>query len=392
MEAGGLEVRYHGPQSAKVLPQGARAMIKSLHIRGYRCFKDFALEDLQRVNLLLGKNNCGKTALLEAVELLTSFGRETQSIWYALRRRGETFPEEPEMRRGPEFEVGHLFTGHEIGLGSAFELETRPYPLSLCCEVTEREADQPYQPWLLHHEAMEESGFDWPLALRLSTSVAEERTVIPLTPRGGITYDAFRASSRTSVQEEQPRTALITSDSLSSSAVEAYWKEVALYPEEHLVLDALRILEPSVERIAYVGAPRRFGNGGRGGMAVKCRGSKRRLPIGSMGDGVWRMLAMALALVRCRDGVMLVDEIDTGLHFGALARMWHMILEASSRLNVQVFATTHSHDCLVSLASASHDRPPREVSVHRIEAGSSRSVPFTEKELWMAAERGIEMR
>jgi hypothetical protein len=72
--------------------------------------------------------------------------------------------------------------------------------------------------------------------------------------------------------------------------------------------------------------------------------------------------------------------------------MWELVLEASERLGVQVFATTHSQDCLLSLASVSHKRAPREVSVHRIEAGKSFSTPFTERELWMAAERGIEMR
>jgi len=111
-----------------------------------------------------------------------------------------------------------------------------------------------------------------------------------------------------------------------------------------------------------------------------------------MGDGVWRMLAMALALVRCRGGVLLIDEIDTGLHFTTLASMWEMILEASERFGVQVYATSHSQDCLLSLASVSHRRGPREVSVQRIEAGKSFSTPFTERELWMAAQRGIEMR
>jgi len=295
------------------------------------------------------------------------------------------------MRGRPEFEVGHLFTGHSIAVGSSFIIEAGPYPAFLQCEVAEREPDKAYQRWLLEHEDREFRSFEWLMALRLSSIAAAESTVIPLTPRGGLTYEAFRASSRATGQEEKPRTAFITSNSLSVSAVEAYWKEVALLPAERLVLNALRILEPSVQRIAYVGAPRRLGNGGRGGMAVKCQGSGR-IPIGSMGDGVWRMLALSLALVRCQGGVLLIDEIDTGLHFTTLASMWKLILEASEQLDVQVFATTHSQDCLLSLASVSHSRPRQEVSVHRIEAGKRSSIPFTEQELWMAAERGIEMR
>ncbi len=78
---------------------------------------------------------------------------------------------------------------------------------------------------------------------------------------------------------------------------------------------------------------------------VKCTGVKSRIPIGSLGDGIWRMLGLILVLVRSQDGVVLIDEIDTGLHFTVLSNMWKLVYETAKRLNVQVFATTHSNDC-----------------------------------------------
>ena len=49
-------------------------MLKSLALRGFRAFESYGLAELATVNLLVGKNNCGKTSLLEAVELLVSNG------------------------------------------------------------------------------------------------------------------------------------------------------------------------------------------------------------------------------------------------------------------------------------------------------------------------------
>ena len=60
----------------------------------------------------------------------------------------------------------------------------------------------------------------------------------------------------------------------------------------------------------------------RGGVFIKLSKTGNRIPIGSMGDGMWRMLGLALALANAKGGVLLVDEIDTGLHYSVMADMW----------------------------------------------------------------------
>ncbi|HUE00657.1 MAG TPA: ATP-binding protein, partial [Bryobacteraceae bacterium] len=117
------------------------------------------------------------------------------------------------------------------------------------------------------------------------------------------------------------------------------------------------------------------------------------IPIGSMGDGMWRMLAMAIAITQCRGGVLLVDEIDTGLHYTVMSQMWRLIFNAAKELDVQVFATTHSYDCVYSLAQICVDPDPtNSVTVQRIEAGKSMSVPYDQEEITVAAQREIEVR
>jgi hypothetical protein len=102
-------------------------MIRSLHIDGYRCFDRFEMSDLGRVNLLVGKNNSGKTSVLEAIYLLSSGGHPA-ALWQLMSRRGESVQDAQAGRRAEaEFEICHLFTGHELvrGPGSALRHEIK---------------------------------------------------------------------------------------------------------------------------------------------------------------------------------------------------------------------------------------------------------------------------
>ena len=134
----------------------------------------------------------------------------------------------------------------------------------------------------------------------------------------------------------------------------AMWNAIALTPDEELVLNTLACLDSEIERIApqTSTAPYWGRAGSRSGFRIKHRRFENPVPIGSMGEGIWRLLSLAIVLTQCRGGVLLVDEIDTGLHHTAMADMWKMIMSAAHRLDVQVFATTHSSDCIGSFAVA----------------------------------------
>jgi hypothetical protein len=73
--------------------------------------------------------------------------------------------------------------------------------------------------------------------------------------------------------------------------------------------------------------------------------------------------------------------------------MWRMIFDAAKRFDVQVFATTHSHDCVQSLAAICAEADVQNpVTIHRIEAGNPKSIPYIEEEIRVAAEHEIEVR
>jgi len=65
-----------------------------------------------------------------------------------------------------------------------------------------------------------------------------------------------------------------------------------------------------------------------------------------MGDGITRLFHIILALVTARNGILLIDEFENGLHWSVQSSVWKIIFRLAERLNVQVFATTHSRDCI----------------------------------------------
>ena len=90
--------------------------------------------------------------------------------------------------------------------------------------------------------------------------------------------------------------------------------------KDEAVKQALRIVEPDIEAIAPVADERRFlYRDAPGGVVLELRGIAGQGPIGSMGDGTWRMLGLALSISNAAGGVLLVDEIDTGLHHSIMA-------------------------------------------------------------------------
>lgn len=197
----------------------------------------------------------------------------------------------------------------------------------------------------------------------------------------------YRAAPRA---EASSSVSFITTEGLSRDNIISMFERVVLTPDEATVLQALRTIEPKIERIASVGTyARPSSRDVRGGLAMMVAG--QRIPIGSMGDGIWRLLGIALALVQARGGVLLVDEIDTGLHYSVLIDMWRLVFETARGLDVQVFATTHSRDCYEALAAIAE--PGRtEISLQRTLRGKVEAIAFTELEIRQAAERGLEVR
>jgi hypothetical protein len=376
-------------------------MITDLYFEHFRSFKRFRMPSLGVVNLIVGTNNSGKTTLLEALYILAGVG-DLGPVWSILSRRGEEIVEETDSARLlRSVEVKRIFHGYDIAPGSRFEIRVKSgrTKKSLVGEILD--AAQPQTgtgspPQLFETDTAVDAGdLTQPLALRLTWDDEEtSQVVVNMNRRGALTMESMRRASRQS-ETERPMALFISSSALSPDIVRGFFEDIVLTTEENLVIDALKIIEPTIERIATSGSDRFTSRPGmRGGLLVKCADVKDRIPIGSLGDGIWRMLGLALALVQAENGFLLVDEIDTGLHASVMADMWKLVYKTANRLRVQVFATTHSRDCYETLAAICRAGVSKgsDIMIHRIVRGREAAVSLTEQEIIAAAEHSIEVR
>ena len=366
-------------------------MYSSVRVSGYRGLDSFRLDGLGRINLLVGTNNCGKTSILECVELLRSAGN-AYAVTTILGRRGEWEYRADESRQ-EYLDVTHLFANHELSgkvviEGDRADAVSRSSPSDrVTVEVTDLRDDP------IEGEGPDVVQEDERLALRVSWSRNGEEFKRRITSEGLLPWPLSRRFPPVRDNPDQS-VQFIRTNGMAAVEVVRLFEEIVLTELEDHVTEALRLIDGSIERIASAGFGQRpVFREAPSGVFLKLKDVPYRVPIGSAGDGMWRMLGLALALSNAKGGVLLVDEIDTGLHFSVMEKMWGMISERAAALDVQVFATTHSRDCYESLAAVVH--PVSEsagVTIQRIEAGRQRAVRLSNESVVAAAERGIEVR
>lgn len=346
-------------------------MLRELHIEGFRCFKSLHATPFGRVNLLVGKNSSGKTALLDAIELLVS-ENPTPFLGGLLRRQEVLLKMSEDLKTGQVTvhhlaAVAHLFCGHKASRTAEFSIKADG-PSGLSIQVAISEMPKPLQPGQLGISFQREGGAG---------------RILPLLPDGTLGY------SPAAREPEGRKPVLFLSTALPDAlSLSGLWDQIMLTDDEPLVIDALRIIEPRVERLAF------RGEGPNRNIVVKLQGEKGNLLLGSLGDGMRRLLALALHLIPTRGGYLLVDEIDTGLHHSVMVKMWRLVIETAKRLDIQVFATTHSADCIKALAGV-QDRTPlttEDLMVHRVVAGMEHTISFTPEDLAAVAEFQGEVR
>ena len=369
-------------------------MLEALKLDRYRGFESYQLADLARVNLLVGKNNCGKTTILEAIELLVS-GGNVSALRDSAVRRGE-IDEDDFLSHGVE--VSHVFYGHRCEVGASFELSSSG---NLRLEGELKALDDRTVPFgeighgaALGPRAMAKLGpvrsdVEPSTKFWLSLAAAGQPPIVLPIAESGTILDRFgghTASNRSTGKVVR----FLRFD--PSSMVDA-WNDVLTEGREAAVVDAMRILMPEIDSIHFL-LGRQGGLGGPSKILVGRQNVQQRLPIGSYGEGMRRLLAIGLALASTKDRCLLIDEIDTGLHWTVMEDMWRLVVAAAHSSNVQVFATTHSFDCVKGLGTLMRSRPDlaEHVAVQKVHRSLKQAVRVPGEDISIAVEDDIEVR
>ena len=106
-----------------------------------------------------------------------------------------------------------------------------------------------------------------------------------------------------------------------------------------------------------------------------------------------------LKIFSAKNGFLLIDEFENGLHYSVQPKIWELIFELAYRFNIQVFATTHSWDCIESFSQVAKDRTDMEGvlfrmghSVRKSDKGKLIATVFDEDDLYNLTKMNIEVR
>jgi AAA domain, putative AbiEii toxin, Type IV TA system len=341
-------------------------MIESLHVAGFKLFRDLTLPKLGRLNLFVGENNSGKSCLLEAVNLYAGQTPVADVLQTAAGRSEEVLrtwdpvdlTEEGTSLRHPVFDLFHRagskstkeFVIEKLGDANTLRVQCLPHRI-----VTDEEG-------FTRYVATTESETTSADGVEMALPVFRGDRHVGLITRRRLPISRTRlAISEKVLNEDASSVALLPANGFSNEKAASMWDALVQGPGQELVLNWLRMLDPRIEDLAYIASRREVR------VALLKFQGQGRIPLRSMGDGLTKLFHIALSVASASKGVLLVDEFENGLHWSVQERLWIAVARAAREFNVQVFSTTHSRDCIEGFTSAAKGGEPEDASVYRLE-------------------------
>ncbi|MDR1564627.1 MAG: ATP-binding protein [Oscillospiraceae bacterium] len=121
-------------------------------------------------------------------------------------------------------------------------------------------------------------------------------------------------------------------------------------------------------------------------------GLAKRTPINFLGDGINRLLHIALTMLTNQGSIILIDEIENGFHYSFYPKLWEVIEHLAEKTKCQVFATTHSYECISGARElAKNDELFRFIRLAKVD-DEVVAKPFDSEGLEYALEHEWEVR
>jgi AAA15 family ATPase/GTPase len=374
-------------------------MLKSLYINNYRNLKELKINSLGSINLITGKNNTGKSSILEAIAIYAS-GANMQIVNELLKERGEGLKSSVNNKNYISNNIkaiSSLFNDRKIGFDvkDAISIGNVEETLFGDENTSEQRVSLRFIQYL--DEITRDNSSN--ISTRKRTIVDFDQKIdnlkIGIEIRNGnnshiqsLEDDRIRFSN--SLFDNNDNFEFIRTRNIDRDINSKLWDDITLTEKEQYVIDALKIIEPYAERIAFIEENTRERTA-----VIKLSNSNSIIPLRSMGDGINRILTIILALVNTDNGFLLIDEFENGLHYTVQEKLWNIVFVLANKLGVQVFATTHSEDCISAFEKEINKEGNNfDGKLIRLDNdnGIIKQVEFSAKELKIANDNDIEIR
>lgn len=376
--------------------------ITELTVGRFRGLRDVSLKDLARVNILVGPNNSGKTSVLEVLSLAANpldpllwmrVAVRRDPFGFALRagfnRLRWLFPQDSTMDPVSSYDGRMTFSArgglpfHEV---RATYRDLRSLP------------EAPTSP------ASSAPGDVVPAATDFAVERRGARIDVEVTSRSP--GETTRHESFTWWEGERfelPRMAPVVSvpiqvitphDHLFPGIPAQWYSEARRQGNADAIATLLSLIEPRITGLEVLAAPGASQQRADAVLYLRDR-SAGLLPLEAFGDGIRRILLIASAITSARNGMLLIDELETAIHISALGNAFRWMVDACEANNVQLFATTHSLEAIDSLLAADQTPTREDIVGYRLETtGQTVAVRRYGEDLLrrLRIERGVEVR
>ena len=376
---------------------GSKLHYPDLSIDGYRGFNNLSIPKLGRVTLITGRNNTGKSSVLEALRL------HAQNATPHVVRSVLAFREEFN-RTGDEdgrasdhdspFNVSNLFNGHPL-LTDKFGPITistigKGYPTKLTMRVGwfSEEPDSEGNRRLVSKEGEFFGETEDVAGLIVETEEGKRFHRLESFSRHIPPHRRF--PQRSPDRARMPCIVVSSFSGEGTNSLGSLWDDVVLANRQEDMVKALHIIDPRITSVNMVGGD---GPSRNRTAVVSAKNIARPVPLRSFGDGLNRLFAIILSLVSARGGILLIDEFENGLHYSVQLDAWNTVFRLAESLDAQVFATSHSWDTIAAFQEAASQTPEDGVLV-RLTRRSDSIFPtvFVEDELAVVTRDKIEVR
>lgn len=301
-------------------------MFTKIEIERFRGIRHASIEGFKQINLFFGKNNCGKSSLLESLFLASGLSNPLLPIRVNVMR-GYSKARLNDLK----LDFYNLDTSRPIHIRMENE-EKRDLDISLFEQSQNNVSINADDNNILSN--VQEGKYGLKFDFKVNDRHYESQ----------IRFDSANSTEATSIVSDQYAESLrctYLSPKYDFNASIQGLKNILQNKDEHFIVEGLKIIEPRVTDFIFADNE----------MLVDI-GLAKRIPVNMMGDGARKIVSLLTAVYDCKDGALLVDEISNGFHYSVMGSLWKVLINAAVRNNTQLFVTTHDNDSIKGLRNA----------------------------------------
>lgn len=314
-------------------------MINSIGFTNFRGLKQLELSELSQITLLTGRNNAGKSSILEGIFLFMDHSA-VESFSKINSFRGLVSNAHPSLLWEPAF----------------YKLNT-DLPMQIVVKLDDKdcllkyERDDSFIP-AEKAESVQNAFNQFTASTRSTFTLKFQFQQDNYSEAGFFSMNdtGFLRTVNTSLPNNKmqflPPTRFINPNTRDDGMVATWLGQLELKGEKQRVVNMLKIIEPDISDIMIIS--------NQGQIQIYVRVRDQLLPIRLAGDGLNRLLYVLLAILENRDSILLIDEVETGFHYSALKAFWSVVAAAAKENGCQIIATTHSYECIQNALSGIH--------------------------------------